>query len=59
MNDKVVVKCYGQEKEYKRKDAIKEFKICALMSEGSEKERYCNILIQLLDGETYCTDEWN
>lgn len=59
MNDIVTIKCYGEEEKMTRRKAIDKYKFCASMSEGSEKERYCNILIQLLDGETYCTDEWN
>jgi hypothetical protein len=59
MNDIVIVKCYGTEKKYKRKDAIREFKTAVEVCEGSERERYMNILLQLLDGDTYCCDEWN
>lgn len=57
MNDIVVVKCYGTEKKYKRKDAIKEFRYAIDCCEGAERERYVNILLQLMDGETYCSDE--
>ena len=45
----VKVLCYGQVTKYKdRMDAIKEFRECVANSEGSEKERYANILLDLL-----------
>lgn len=59
MNEIVIVKCYGSETKYKRKDAIKEFRSAIDCCEGAERERYVNILLQLLDGDTYCSDEWN
>ncbi len=55
--EKIIVKCYGKEKTYhSRKEAIKEFREAADWSEGCERERYMNILLDLYDGKTYCTD---
>ena len=55
--EKIIVKCYGKEQEYKsRKAAIQEFREAAEWSDGCEKERYMNILLDLYDGKTYCTD---
>lgn len=52
----VTIKCYGSETVMQRTDAIKEFREAAAWSEGSEKERYMNILMDLYDGKDYCTD---
>lgn len=59
MTDKVKVTCYGQTKEYTRKQALKEFREAIRCSEGSERDRYVNIVCQLEDGETECNDlDW-
>lgn len=58
MEEMVIVECYGTKKEYKRIDAIKEFKQAMACSEGSERERYVTIFLQLLDGETECSDRY-
>ena len=55
-NDIVTIKCYGQEKTYTRLDAIKKFAEGVEFCEGSEKERYANILAGLVQGKTYITD---
>ena len=48
--DKVKITCYGKTEEMERKDAIKLYRECADCSEGSERERYVNILFGLMDG---------
>ena len=54
----VVCSTYGKEQKFKtRKDAINFFKECIIGSEGSEQSRYVSILIQLMNGGTYCSDE--
>lgn len=59
MTDKVKVTCYGTTKEYTRKQALKEFREAIRCCEGSERDRYVNIVIQLEDGATECTDlDW-
>lgn len=55
--DKVTVICYGQNKEWDRWEAIDFFTEGAAACDGSEKERYTNILLKLLAGETTCSDE--
>ena len=46
---KVKVLCYGQVDEYEtREQAIRHFRECAYCSEGSEHERYTNILMDLM-----------
>ena len=55
--------CYGQiDKWDSRVDAVKHFYECALCSEGSEKERYTNIMMDLMAGANLATDgsgrEW-
>ena len=48
---------YGEAQTFKtRKEAIKFFDDCIRNSEGSEQERYVNVLLELMDGKTYCTD---
>jgi len=56
-NDIVTIKCYGKEEKMTRKKAIAKYKKGAMMCEGSEKERYTDIYLQLIDGELVCTDE--
>ncbi|MBO7462004.1 MAG: hypothetical protein J6T96_05365 [Bacteroidales bacterium] len=51
--------CYGETKIWNsRQDAINFFADGIVCSEGSERERYVNIYCKLLEGETYCTDEY-
>ena len=58
MMDKVTTICYGQAKEWENRwDAIDFFKEGVMACDGSEKDRYTNILLKLLAGETVCTDE--
>ena len=49
--------CYGKEKVFEtREEAVRFYSECACWSEGSEKERYMNIILDLLNGETVATD---
>ena len=55
--DKVTTICYGQAREWdNRWDAIDFFKEGVMACDGPEKERYTNILLKLLAGETLCSD---
>lgn len=56
-NDIVTVVCYGTERQMIRENAIKEFLRAMMCCEGSERDRYTNIYLSLMSGETYCTDE--
>ena len=49
--------CYGKEQIWdKKEDAIEFFVDCMLNSEGSERERYCNILSSLEANLKVCKD---
>lgn len=49
--------CYGHiDKWENRAEAVKYFYECALMSEGAEKERYVNIMMELMGGSNFATD---
>lgn len=52
----VTVWCYGEPEIMPRKVAIKKYTDCANYSEGSERERYLNILFMLNQGENTCYD---
>ena len=55
---KVVCICYGKEQVFKsRKAAIDFYSEAMFATEGSEQDRYCNILAALYRGETRCSDE--
>lgn len=55
--DKVRITCYGKTDVMERKDAMKFYRECANESEGSERERYVNILFGLMDGLTEVSDD--
>lgn len=50
MKDIVKVTCYGTTKEYERQEAINKFLVGIMMCEGSERERYMNIYLGLIQG---------
>ena len=55
--DVVKTICYGKERLWdKKEEAIEFFIYCMLNSEGSEKERYCNILSSLKANLKVCKD---
>lgn len=55
--DVVKTICYGKERIWdKKEDAIEFFVDCMLNSEGSERERYCNILSSLKANLKVCKD---
>lgn len=57
MNEQITTTCYGHtDKWASREQAVRYFQECAMCSEGAEKERYTNIILQLLDGQTDCHD---
>lgn len=50
--------CYGKIHSFKtKKEAVKFWKECALYSEGSERERYISILMQLDEGRKECNGD--
>lgn len=54
--DMVTITCYGREETLSRSAAIKKYKEGMRCCEGSERERYTNIYLQLIEGKTKCTD---
>jgi len=57
MADLVKITCYGKTEMMERDKAIKFYRECADWSEGSERERYVNVLFDLMDGLSEAKDE--
>lgn len=55
-NDIVTIYCYNQKEVTTRQKAIKFYKKAVQCCEGSERDRYTNILMDLLDGMKICKD---
>ena len=55
--DIVMVTCYKNTKAWDRADALAFFRAGVDACEGSERERYMNIVRQLESGATECSDE--
>ena len=50
--------CYGKERTFDdRQEAVDFYERCVMNSEGSERERYVEILIDLRCGKTICSDK--
>lgn len=57
MADAVIVVCYGSRQIWKsRKDAIAFYTEGVTACEGSERDRYVNVLMELMCGRKICTD---
>lgn len=54
--DTVTITCYGRTKTMYRSAAIRMYTEGALSCEGSERDRYVNILADLLAGRSECSD---
>lgn len=55
---KVFTICYGKMKEWNsREDAVEFFETGMYCSEGSERERYTKIYLELMSGNQVATDE--
>lgn len=55
--DTVTVTCYGKTKSWWRPDALAFFRAGVESCEGSERDRYLTIVMQLESGATVCSDE--
>lgn len=55
-SDIVVVTCYGQQEVMERRDALAKYKEGILCCEGSERDRYTDIYLQLIDGAKEASD---
>ena len=56
LEDIVTIHCNGQRELTTRQSAIKFYKRAVQCTEGSERERYTNVLMDLLDGKKVCKD---
>lgn len=57
VRDSVTVVCYGREEVWaSRKDAIAFYTDGVRACDGSERDRYVNVLIELMCGLKICTD---
>jgi len=55
--DGVTVLCYGKKRYFhNREDAEKQYLEAMAMSEGSERNRYTEVYLQLKEGLSFCTD---
>ena len=54
--DIVTIVCYGRKETRERNEAMQFYRDCAEHSEGHERNRYFNILMDLMDGKTECSD---
>mgnify|MGYP001197243399 CR=1 FL=1 len=53
----IKVTCYGKTDVYGNREEAERFYLEAMMnSEGSERDRYVNIYLQLKEGRTECSD---
>ena len=56
---KIKTLCYGKIKEFNSTKEAKDFYLdCYYSSEGSERERYSNILMGILDGQKIAYDDY-
>lgn len=59
MSNTFTITCYGKTKRYlesKREAMKKEYMMGMAMCDGSEKDRYTNIYMDLVNGEKECSD---
>ena len=54
--DIVNITCYGQTEKMERNKAMVKYRDCIQHSEGHERNRYLNILMDLMDGKAECSD---
>ena len=62
MANSFTITCYGKTKRYpesKREEMKKEFMLAMVACDGSEKDRYTNIYIDLASGAKACSDSEN
>ena len=55
--DIVTIRCYNKEEQMERSDAIQFYREAVIGSDGSERGRYVEILTDLYEGLTYCSDK--
>ncbi len=57
MEEIITVRCYYKEEKLTKTDAYKKYREAYECSDGSEKERYMEVLMDLADGKDYCDDK--
>ena len=55
-NNLVTIICNGQVEKMLREEAIQKYLTCMTWSEGTEKERYANIISDLVADNDVCSD---
>ena len=59
IDEEIITVTYGKEDKWNsRKRAEKFFIECMMGSEGAERDRYTNVYMKLLNGNNYCTDDY-
>ena len=56
--DLVKVTCYGRTETLTRNEALKKYSEAILWSDGSERDRYAQIVAELVDGWSTVSDEF-
>ena len=56
-SDIVTVRTYRKDEKMERSKAIAFFKDAVENCEGSERDRYVEVLMDLLEGKTFCSDK--
>ena len=54
--DMVTIHCYGREEKMEREKAKAFYLDCMMNSDGSERDRYTQIYMDLMNGEKICSD---
>ncbi len=57
IDDEVTIICYGEKEVMKRSEAIAFYQEAMEACDGSERDRYTNIYLSLINGDKICSDE--
>lgn len=58
VEERITVVCYGKKRIWASREAAKNFYLEGMLnSDGSERDRYTNIYLQLEAGANFCSDE--
>lgn len=52
----VTISCYGKLEQLEREDAIAKYTEAVAATEGSERDRYMDILMDIYEGKDFCSD---
>lgn len=57
---KIVTVCYDTVEYWNTREEAENYFLQGMMcSEGSERDRYTNVYCKLVEGKTYCTDDFD